>query len=74
MNAGRHIHKSSFFITVYPHWLKNALIPMGETVIGVHGKKYRLLLKGDSKAIPRPPLVNASRMPWLADTRKKKNT
>ena len=60
---GNHIHKSSLLITNKPHGLKNPLIPIGETMIGVHGKKYLALSKGDNKAIPNPPLVNASRTP-----------
>lgn len=52
--------------------LKKNLILIGETMIGVHGKKYLVVSKGASKGIPRPPLVKASRMPWLAERRKKK--
>ena len=63
---GTQIHNISLFSTIKPRSLKNALMPNGETSIGVHGKKYLLLEKGDSKAIPRPPLVKASKSPWLA--------
>ncbi len=40
-------------------------------MIGLHGKKYLVLSKGDSRAIPDPPLVKASRIPWLAPTANK---
>lgn len=40
--------------------------------MGVHGKKYLVLSKGDKRAMPKPPFVKASRMPWLADNKKKK--
>ena len=56
---------NSLIITLKPHSLKNALIPIGETWIGVKGEKYLVLSKGDSSAIPNPPLVKASRTPWL---------
>jgi len=60
---GSQIHKSSLLITTKPHLLKKPLIPIGETIIGVHGKKYLELSKGDNKAIPNPPFVKASRTP-----------
>lgn len=60
---GSQIHKSSFLITIKPLLLKKALMPIGETFIGVQGKKYLVLSKGDNKAIPKPPLVKASRTP-----------
>ena len=69
---GSQIHKSSLLIANKPQVLKKPLIPIGETMIGVHGKKYLALSKGDNKAIPNPPFVKASRTPWLADNRKKK--
>jgi hypothetical protein len=37
---GTQTHKSSLFITMSPHLLRKALRPIGETMIGVHGKKY----------------------------------
>ena len=70
--AGIQTQRISLFITAQPHLLKKALMPIGETAMGVHGEKYLVLLKGERKAIPRPPLVKASRIPWLADTRKKR--
>jgi len=51
--------------------LKKDLTLMGETWIGVQGRKYRLEENGEKKATPRPPFVRASRMPWLVQTRKK---
>jgi len=69
---GSQIHKNSHFITIRPQLLNRPLIPKGETVIGVQGKKYLVSSKGDNKAIPNPPFVKASRIPWLADKRKKK--
>ena len=52
----------------------NGLSPIGDTGIGVQGKKKRSLVNGDNKAIPRPPSVNASNMPWLAPMIKKNRT
>ena len=49
---GAQIHISSLIKTVRPRWLKNLVILSGETSIGVHGKKYLLLVIGDSSAIP----------------------
>ena len=63
---GTQIHISSFIKTVKPRELKNLLMVSGETSIGVHGRKYLLLLIGDSSAMPLPPLVMASNIPWLA--------
>ena len=37
---GSQTHTNSLFITANPQLLKNALMPMGETSMGVHGKKY----------------------------------
>ena len=44
--AGSQIHTVSLFSTVIPRRLKNLVIPIGETSMGVQGKKYLLLLKG----------------------------
>ena len=71
-DTGNHTHKNSLFKTNQPLLLKNAPMLMGDTAIGVQGKKYRSLLKGENKAIPRPPLVKASKIPWVAVTKKKK--
>ena len=54
-----------------PHSLKNAAIPMGDTLIGVYGKKYLVLSKGDKSAMPNPPDVNASKIPWVEVKTKK---
>ncbi len=72
MKEGSQIHNSSLLKTDQPHLLKKALTLIGETLMGVQGKKNRLFLKGDSKAIPNPPSVRASRMPWLTVRKKKK--
>jgi len=47
---------------------------MGETLIGRKGAKYRFADEGQKKAIPRPPLVNASSMPCepVATNKKRK--
>ena len=71
MPPGSQIHTSSFLSTAQPLEVKKELILIGETWIGVHGKKYRSEEKGDKKAIPRPPFVRASRKPWLAQARKR---
>jgi hypothetical protein len=71
MRPGSQIHTSSFLNTDQPHGVKKDLILIGETWIGVHGKKYRFEEKGDKKATPYPPVVRASRKPWLAQARKK---
>jgi len=60
---GSHTHKSSLLITAKPHLLKKDPTPIGETMIGLHGEKYLVLSKGNNRAIPKPPLVKASRIP-----------
>ena len=60
---GSQIHNISLFITIIPQWLSKPLMPKGETIIGVHGKKCLVLSKGNNKAIPNPPFVKASIMP-----------
>lgn len=72
MPPGNQIQSISFFKTRKPHLLKNALMPSGETIMGVQGKNTRRLSKGEKSAIPNPPSVKASRIPWLAVTIKKK--
>lgn len=69
---GTQIQSISFLRTRKPHLLKNALTPSGETIMGVQGKNTRRLSKGEKSAIPNPPSVKASRIPWLAVTAKKK--
>ncbi len=61
----------SLKITFKPQSLKNAPIPIGETWMGVHGKKNLVSSKGDNNPIPKPPLVNASSIPCVAVIRKK---
>jgi hypothetical protein len=39
MNAGAQTHSNSLSSTVYPRALKNRVIEIGETWIGLHGKK-----------------------------------
>lgn len=41
MSEGIQIHVASLTITLRPHLLNMARIPIGETTIGVNGKKYR---------------------------------
>jgi len=60
---GRHRYRNSYTITLKPQPDRMFLMESGETGIGVHGKKYRVLSKGDKRAIPYPPFVNASRIP-----------
>ena len=60
---GSQIHNNSLFTASSPNRVKKCLIPIGETRMGVHGKKYRVLSKGDNRAIPNPPFVNASEIP-----------
>jgi len=64
--AGSQIQTSSLCKTRYPRALKKRPSAIGETRIGLQGRKYRLLSKGEKNATPRPPLVMASRTPWLA--------
>jgi hypothetical protein len=72
MRPGNQIHTSSFLNTDQPHGVKKDLILIGETWIGVQGRKYRLEEKGDKNATPLPPFVMASRRPWLVQTAKKR--
>ena len=72
MKPGSQIHSNSFFKTDPPRGLKNDLILIGETWMGVQGRKYRSEEKGEKKATPRPPFVKASRRPWLIQTKKKR--
>ncbi len=71
MRPGSQIHTSSFLKTDHPRELKKDMILIGETWMGVQGKKYRFDENGEKKATPRPPFVRASRRPWLVQTRKK---
>ena len=58
-------------MTAAPRWPKNCPKPIGETLIGRHGRKYRVVSNGEKKPTPRPPLVIESRNPWEAVARKK---
>lgn len=57
---GTPTHKASLHITSRPHSLKKRLIPIGDTFMGLQGKKYLEFLKGEKNATPRPPVVIAS--------------
>ena len=63
MVQGIPIHSASLFITRIPCSLKNLIAPMGDTLIGRQGKKYRALSNGEKNATPKPPLVIASKIP-----------
>ncbi|GAH44840.1 unnamed protein product [marine sediment metagenome] len=54
-----------------PKGVNKARIPIGATTNGLHGKKYLVVLNGESSAIPSPPLVKASSMPCELLTPKK---
>jgi hypothetical protein len=69
---GSQIQTNSLFRTTHPLELKKDFTLMGETWIGVQGRKYRLEEKGEKNATPRPPFVIASRRPWLIQTTKKR--
>src|SRR3954467_6833318 len=61
-----HIHRNSLLNTACPRMEKNLPIPMGDTWIGRHPKKYRCVSNGEKNTTPSPPLVIASSTPWLA--------
>src|SRR4029453_7943406 len=61
--AGAQIQTSSDFRTARPRAEKNGATPIGETRMGRQGRWKRALEKGLKNAIPRPPLVIASRSP-----------
>src|SRR5437762_13316238 len=56
----------SLTITTAPRPLKNLPTPIGDTWIGLHGKKYRVVSNGEKKATPKPPLVTPSSAPCEA--------
>src|SRR5579859_722487 len=68
---GSHTQSISLQITANPRGEKNAA-PIGDTTIGLHGKKYRVALKGEKNAMPSPPFVIASSTPWEAVIKKKR--
>src|SRR5687768_564281 len=57
---GSHTHLSSLKITRTPHSEKKLPMPIGDTSIGLHGKKYLSLLNGANRATPNPPFVSMS--------------
>jgi hypothetical protein len=61
---GSHTHFASLTKVSRPREEAKAPSPMGETLIGRKGKKYRLLLKGANKPTPNPPSVDASSIGW----------
>ena len=48
-------------MTRNPRGVINPAADIGETGIGRHGRKYRVLSNGSKKATPNPPLVIASK-------------
>lgn len=54
------IQSASLVITAKPLSEKNLEAPIGETVIGLQGRKYLVSSHGEKKATPKPPLVIAS--------------
>ncbi len=56
---GTQIQRASLPRTNKPRELKKSA-PIGETSMGLHGKKNRSLLNGASSATPKPPLVSMS--------------
>src|SRR5205823_9601327 len=65
----------SLNITAAPRPLKNGPTPIGETLMGRHGKKYRVVSNGEKNATPNPPLVIASSTPCEAvDMKNKPNS
>src|SRR2546430_1295090 len=60
----------SLIITAAPRPLKNPPTPIGETLIGRHGRKYRIVSNGEKNATPNPPSVMASSTPCEAVAKK----
>ncbi len=56
------MYMSSLRITRFPLSLKKLPIPIGETLIGLQSKKWRVSSQGEKKATPNPPVVIASRI------------
>jgi hypothetical protein len=71
--AGTQIHGISLPKIRMARAENNPPMPMGETKIGLHGKKYRRGSKGEKNATPKPPFVSASKAPWEAVTRNNSN-
>jgi hypothetical protein len=60
---GNQTHNISFTRISILLSLRNFFIPIGETLMGVTREKYLFSIKGERRAMPRPPLVKASRIP-----------
>jgi hypothetical protein len=57
IKEGIQIHKSSFLKTDQPHWLKKNWMLMGETLMGVQGKKYLSLERRMKKSAVAEKMV-----------------
>lgn len=72
-SIGRTISLNSFITTATP-LIEKKFLPIGETSIGVIGKKNLSEEKGMNKPTPKPPLVNISKKPWdIIAMKKRKN-
>jgi hypothetical protein len=61
-------------MTRVPHLEKKLATPIGDTSIGLQGKKCLSVLKGANRATPRPPFVSISSSECdSVDTNKKRN-
>src|SRR5215813_3767895 len=63
---------NSRWMTRNPRVVINPAADIGETGIGRHGRKYRVLSKGAKNATPIPPFVIASKSPCEAVIKAKK--
>jgi hypothetical protein len=63
--GGSQTHKGSLVITAKPRWLKNASIPIGETMMGVHEKKYLVLFLWEPLIIPNSSLPRRRESSYL---------
>jgi hypothetical protein len=59
-----HTHSSSLINTRAPQSEKKLAILIGDTSMGLQGKKYRSLLNGENRATPNPPFVSISKSGW----------
>ena len=69
--AGNHTDMISLVKARRPYSVRNGSRPIGETWMGLYGKKYLAASKGESRAMPNPPLVQASSKPCEAVMKKK---
>jgi len=69
-NEGIHTQTNSFIIVAAPAELKNDN-PMGDDMIGRHGRRKRVALNGAKKATPKVPSTIASRTECEAVAAKK---